>query len=170
MVKREVCRLPPKPLDRPSSVNYEQETKRKRIKLYENQEKRQEIQNVEEEGIDAQKIDRERNCRPPPKPPYILNINEEVIEIIENVVPKTRPPLKTPRIHSSVDRERIDQEKECLLNTVLNHRPPPKSSPKALGYSQTSWTKLNLKWEDNMLNISYISGWKNLLEKAQNKK
>ena len=77
-------------------------------------------------------------CRPPPKPPYILNINREVIGIIENVVPKTRHPLKPPRIHGSVDREGMDIEKECLLNTVLNHRPPPKPPPKGLGYSQTS--------------------------------
>ena len=69
-------------------------------------------------------------CRPPPKPPYILDINGEVIGIIENVVPKTRPPLKPPRIHGNVDREGIDQEKECLLNTVLNHRPPPEPPPK----------------------------------------
>ena len=46
--------------------------------------------------------------------------------------PKTRPPLKPPRIHSSVDREGIVQEKECLLDTVLNHRPPPKPPPKSL--------------------------------------
>ena len=63
-----------------------------------------------------------------------------MIGIIENVVPKTRHPLKPPRIHGSVDREGIDLEKECLLNTVLNHRPPPKPPPKGLGYSQTSWT------------------------------
>ena len=63
-----------------------------------------------------------------------------MIGIIENVVPKTRPPLKPPRIHSSVDREGIDLEKECLLNTVLNHRPIPKPPPKGLGYSQASWT------------------------------
>ena len=31
-------------------------------------------------------------CRPPPKPPYILNINGEVIGIIENVVQKSSPP------------------------------------------------------------------------------
>ena len=55
--------------------------------------------------------------------PYILDTNGEVIGIIENVVPKTRPPLKLPRIHSSVDREGIDQEKECLLDTVSNNRP-----------------------------------------------
>ena len=35
-------------------------------------------------------------CKPPPKPPGILNINGEVIGIFENVVPKTRPPLKPP--------------------------------------------------------------------------
>ena len=61
-----------------------------------------------------------------------------MIGIIENVVPKTRPPLKPPRICSNVDREGIDLEKECLLNTVLNHRLPPKPPPKDLGYSQTS--------------------------------
>ena len=32
-------------------------------------------------------------CRPPPKPPYILNANGEVMGLIENVVPKTRPHL-----------------------------------------------------------------------------
>ena len=79
-------------------------------------------------------------CRPPPKPPYILNIKGEVIGIIENVVPKIRPPLNPPRICSNVDREGLDLEKECLLNTVLNHRPPPKPTPKGLGYSQISWT------------------------------
>ena len=140
LVKREVHRPPTKPPDRPNSVNYEQETKRGRIKLCKNQEGRHEIQNLEEEGIDAQKIDKELNCRPLPKQPYILNINGEVIGIIENVVPKTRPLLKPPRICSKVDREGIDQEKECLPNTVLNHRCPPKPPPKGLGYSQTSWT------------------------------
>ena len=48
------------------------------------------------------------------------------------MVPKIRPPLKPPRIHGSIDREGIDQEKGCLLNTVLNHRPPPKPPPKGL--------------------------------------
>ena len=96
LVKREVCRPPPKPPDRPNSVNYEQENKKRRIKLYENQEERHQIQNVEQEGIDTQKIDKKLNCIPPPKPPYVLYINGEVIGIIENVVPKTRPPLKTP--------------------------------------------------------------------------
>ena len=79
-------------------------------------------------------------CRPPPKQPYILNVNGEVIGIIENVVPKTRPPLKPPRICSKVDREGIDLENECLLNTVLNHRPPTKLPPKGSGYSETPWT------------------------------
>ena len=55
-----------------------------------------------------------------------------MIGIIENVVPKTRLPFKPPRIHSSVDRDEIDLEKECLLNTVLNHRPPQKPPPKGL--------------------------------------
>ena len=53
LVKREVCRPHPKPPDRPNSVNYEQETKKRRIKLYKYQEERKEIQNAEEEGIDA---------------------------------------------------------------------------------------------------------------------
>ena len=78
-------------------------------------------------------IANEPNCRPPPKPPYILNGNGDVIWIIENVVPKTRPHLK-PRIHSSVDREGIDQEKEHLLDTVLNHRPPSKLPPQFTNY------------------------------------
>ena len=89
----------------------------------------QEIQNAEEEGIVAQKIDKELNCRHPHEPPYIVNTNREVIGIIENVVPKIRTPLKTPRIHSSVDREGIDLEKESSLDTMLNHRPPPKPPP-----------------------------------------
>ena len=38
------------------------------------------------------KLVKRETCRPPPKPPYILNTKGEVIEIIENVVPKTRPP------------------------------------------------------------------------------
>ena len=36
------------------------------------------------------------NNRPPPKPPYVLDGNGEVIGTIENVVPKTRPPPKPP--------------------------------------------------------------------------
>ena len=36
------------------------------------------------------------NNRPPPKPPYILDGNGEVIGTIENVVPKPRPPPKLP--------------------------------------------------------------------------
>ena len=129
LVKREVCRPPPKPPDRKNSVNYNHETKKGRIKPYKNQEEKQEIQNAEEEGIDAQKIDKELNCRPPQKPLYIVNTNGEVIGIIENMVPKTRPPLKPPRIHSHIEREGIGQEKECLLDTVSNNRPPPKPPP-----------------------------------------
>ena len=34
--------------------------------------------------------------RPPPKPPYVLDGNGEVIGTIENVVPKPRPPPKPP--------------------------------------------------------------------------
>ena len=97
-------------------------------------------------------------CRPPPKPPYIPNINGEVIGIIENVVPKTRPPFKPPRIHGSVDRVGIDLEKECLLDTVLNHRPPLEPPPKRFRVQSDIMDKLNLKWEDNRLNNSYITG------------
>ena len=132
LVKREICRPPPKPPDRQNSLSYKHDTKKGIEKPYENKKGRQEIQNAEEEGIDAQKVDEELNYRPPPKAPYILNANGEVIGIIANIVPKTWSPLKTPRIHGSIDRERIDQEKECLLNTVLNHRPPPKPPPKSL--------------------------------------
>ena len=49
--------------------------------------------------------------------------------MLENMVPKTRPHLKPPRIHGSVNREGIDQEMECFLNTVLNNRPPLKPPP-----------------------------------------
>ena len=104
------------------------------------------------------KVVKREVCRPPPKLPYILNINGEVIGIIENVVPKIRPPLKPPRIHSSVDREGIDLEKECLLNTVLNHSPPPEPPPYRFRVQSDIIDKLNLKWEDNRLNISYFTG------------
>ena len=77
-------------------------------------------------------IDKELNYRPPPKPPYIPDTNGEVIGTSENMVPKTRPPLKPPGIHGTVDKEEIDLEKECLLNTVLNNRPPPKPQPTSL--------------------------------------
>ena len=41
----------------------------------------------------ATKLVKREVCRAPPKPPYILNINGEVIGILEeDVVPKTRPP------------------------------------------------------------------------------
>ena len=132
LVKGEICSPPPKPPDRQNSLNHKHETKKGRVKPYENKKESQDIQNAEEEGIDAQKIDKEQNCRPPLKPPYILNANGEVIGIIENVVPKTRTPLKPPRIHGSVDREGIDQEKQCLLDTVSNDRLPPEPPPKSL--------------------------------------
>ena len=132
LIKREICRPPPKPPDRQNSLNHKDETKKGRVKPYENKKESQEIQNAEEEGIDAQKIDKEHNWRPPPKPPYILDANGEVIGIIENVVPKTRPHLKLPRIHSSIHGEGINQEKECLLNTVSNNSPPLKPPPKSL--------------------------------------
>ena len=56
LVKREVCRPPPKPPDWQYSLNYKQETKKGREKPYRNQKEGQEIQNADEEGIDAQKI------------------------------------------------------------------------------------------------------------------
>ena len=78
------------------------------------------------------------------------------------MVPKTRLPLKPPRIHGSVDREGIDLEKECLLNTVLNHRPPPEPPPKRFRVQSDIMDKLNIKWEDDMLNISYINRTKSV--------
>ena len=103
------------------------------------------------------KLVKREECRPPPKPPYILNINEEVIGVIEKVVSKTRLPLKPPTIHGSVNRERIGLEKEYLLNTVLNHRSPPELPPKRLRIQSDIMDKLNLKWEDNRLNISHFT-------------
>ena len=38
------------------------------------------------------KLVKRETCRLPPKPPYILDTKGEVIGIIKNVVPKTRPP------------------------------------------------------------------------------
>ena len=110
LIKREICRPPPKPPDRQNSQNHKHETKK--------------------ESQEAHKIERELNYRPPPKLPYILDTNGEVIGIIEIVVPKTRPPLKTPRIHGSVDREGIGQEKECLLDTVSNKTPTKATTKK----------------------------------------
>ena len=136
-----MCRPPPKPPDRQNSSKHGHETKNGREKPYKNQQEGQEIQNADEGGLDAQVIDKELNYRPPPKPPYIVNTNGEVIGIIENMVPKTRPPLKPPRIHGKVDREGKDQEKECLLDTVLNHRPPPKPSQRVYNRVKVSWTK-----------------------------
>ena len=109
MVNREVCRPPPKPPDRKNSLNLRHETKKGRVRPYKNKKESQE----------AQIIDRKLNCRPTPKFPYILNACGEAIGIIENVVPKTRLLFKPPRIHGNVDREEIDLEKECLLNTVF---------------------------------------------------
>ena len=126
--KGKICRPPPKPPDRENSLNLRHETKKGRVRPYENKKESQE----------AQKIDRELNCRPLPKLPCILNANGEVIGILENIVSKNRP--------------------------------PPKPPPKSLNLSQDVRNKVNLRQEDNMLNISYISGpRKNLLKRAQNK-
>ena len=80
--------------------------------------------------VDPTKLVKRMVCRPPPKPPYILNTNGEVIGVIENVVSETRHYLKPPRIHCSVNRERIGLEKEYLLNTVLNHKTPTRTTTK----------------------------------------
>ena len=101
-------------------------------------------------------------CRPPPKPPYILNTNGEIIGVIENVVSLPRPPLKPPRIHGSVDRKRIGLEKEHLLNTVLNHRLPLEPPPKGFRIKSDIMDKLNLKQEDDSLNISHFTGPKSV--------
>ena len=79
------------------------------------------------------------NYRPPPKSPYILNVDGEVIGIIEKenlpyVGPKPRPPLK----HGNADRKGIrDPEKECLLDMEPNYRPPPK----VCDIARVPWTR-----------------------------
>ena len=75
----------------------------------------------------------------------VRELPREVIGIIKHVVPKIGLPLKPPRIHG-------------LLNTVLDHRLPPEPSPKGFRVQSDLMDKLNLKWEDNRLNISYITG------------
>ena len=108
---------PPKPPDRQNSLN---DKASKRLLP--------DIHYANEEKV---------NYRPLPKPPYILNVNGEVIDIIEKenlpyVVPKPRPLPKPPRIHDNVNREGIrDPEKEHLLGTEPNYRPPLKP-PKSL--------------------------------------
>ena len=110
LVKRKIlsmCRSPPKLPDRQNSLN-DKASNRVLPKIYYTSEET-------------------ANYQPPPKPPFIQNINGEVIGITENVVPKTRPPPKLPRIHGKDDREGIrDLEKECLLDTELNYRHPLK--------------------------------------------
>ena len=97
--------------------------------------------NTNREGLrNSEKEDR-ASYRPPSKPPYLLNVNGEVIGIIENMVPKIRPPPKPPRIHSNVDRELKDLGKEYLLDTVLNYRPPPKPPPEVYDRVRMSWIK-----------------------------
>ena len=84
--KGKICRSPPKPPDRENGLNLKHETKKGRIRPYENKKESQE----------AQIIDRKLNCRPTPKLHYLLNANGEVIGILENIVPKNRPPPKPP--------------------------------------------------------------------------
>ena len=81
VIKGETCRPPPKPPDRENSLNLRHETKKGRVRPYKNKKESQE----------AQRIDRELNYRPSPKLLFILDTNGEVIGIIENVVPKSRP-------------------------------------------------------------------------------
>ena len=81
-----------------TSLNLRHETKKGRVKPYENKKESQEIQNTEEGRINAKKIDRELNYRPTPKLPYIFNASGEVKGILENIVPKNRPPPKPPPI------------------------------------------------------------------------
>ena len=85
LVKRKIpsiCRPPPKPQDRQNRLNVKV-SKRILSKMH-------------------AKKDRV-NYRPPSKPPYILNVNREVIGIIEEkedlpyVVPKSKPPPKPPK-------------------------------------------------------------------------
>ena len=82
LIKGETCRPPPKPPDRENSFNLRHETKKGRVRPYQNKR--------ESQGI--QKIGEELNYRPPSKLPFILDTNGEVIGLIENVVPKSRPP------------------------------------------------------------------------------
>ena len=86
--KDKTCRPPPKPPDRENSLSLRHETKKGRVRPYKNKKESQE----------AQIIDRKLNCRPTPKLPYILNANGEVIGILENIVPESRPPPKLPPI------------------------------------------------------------------------
>ena len=68
--KKKTCLPLPKPPDRENSLNLRHETKKGRVRQYENKKESQE----------AQKIDRELNCRPPPKLPYILNVCQSTID------------------------------------------------------------------------------------------
>ena len=81
-----------------------------------------------------------------------------MIGVTENVVSNTKHPLKPPRIHGSVDRKRIGLEKEYLLNKVLSHRLPPEPPPKRFRVQSDIMDKLNLRQEDNSLNISHFTG------------
>ena len=71
-----MCRPPPKPPDRQNSLN-DKAGKRVLPNIHPKGRpltKYPEIHNTNEERV---------NYRPPPKPPYILNVNGEVIGIIE---------------------------------------------------------------------------------------
>ena len=76
--KGKTCRSPPKPPGRENSLNLRHETKKGRVRPYKNKKESQE----------AHKIDRELNYRPPPKLPYILNVNGEVIGMLEKYCTK----------------------------------------------------------------------------------
>ena len=111
----------------PRIIQLEKPTEQDRSKLHAKQKKVLTSRAVRR--VNSTKLVKRETCRPPPKPPYILDANREVLGIIENVVPKTRPPLKPPTTHGKVDGEGRGQERICLLNTVSNNRPPPKPPP-----------------------------------------
>ena len=57
------------------------------------------------------------------------------------VVPKPRPLPKPPRLHSNDNREGIrDPEKEHVLGTEPNNRPPP-NPPKVCDIARVPWTR-----------------------------
>ena len=142
-VKRKIpsmFRPPPRPLDRQNSLN---DKASKRVLPDVDQKERSLTKPPDIYYANGEKV----NYRPPPKPPYILNINGEVIGIIEKeyllyAVPKSRPPPKPPRIHCNANREGIrDPEKEHFLDRESNYRPPPKPPPKVCDIARVLWTR-----------------------------
>ena len=68
LVKREVCRPPPKPPDRQNSVNYEHETKKEENKAIRKSSGKTRNKKWRGRRDRCPKIDKELNCRLPPKP------------------------------------------------------------------------------------------------------